>query len=63
MIMSGRGKHEGRRARPSRIRSVAGAAESTAPRGRGAVVVSAAIVGLAAAVTVVVGVVAGVVAI
>jgi len=66
MIITGRGKHEGRRARPSSVRgvrSVGRASEAGSPRGRGAVVVGAAILGLAAAITVVVGIVAGVVAI
>ncbi|WP_159604166.1 serine/threonine-protein kinase [Agromyces humi] len=63
MIITGRGKHESGRARPSRARSVARVPEGTAARGRGAVVVGAAILGLAAAITVVVGVVAGVVAV
>ena len=62
MIITGRGKHESGRARPSRARSLARVPEAAAP-GRGAVVVGAAILGLAAAITAVVGIVAGVVAI
>ena len=59
MIMTGRGKHEGRRARPMRR---PGPASTTASRARTAAVASAVVGGVAVAIALAVGTVAGVIA-
>ncbi len=59
MIMTGRGKHEGRRARPARR---PGSASTTASRARTATVASAVVGGVAVAIALVVGTVSGVIA-
>jgi eukaryotic-like serine/threonine-protein kinase len=59
MIITGRGKHEGRRGRPARP---LGSASGTGSRARTATIASAVIGGVAVAVTLVIGTVAGVAA-